>query len=179
MGAQGPRIRQSSRWVRAISEDVPAALPDHRRSKLGPKTGARRLAHANASQNPPSPRGVAIRGGGMPDPPLKNRESKAACTIHRSSGSPGGGYPRPPLGDPASPRGGSAAYCTCTRAQRRFLRGDAVSPLRNKTSPRFSRVFVIVRARQLKRHGRARLGPAAGLFGASAGAGDRVRNGGG
>jgi hypothetical protein len=84
----------------------------------------------------------------MPDPPSKKRKSKAACTIHRSSGSPGGGYPHPPMGDPASPRGGSAAYCTCTRDQRRFLRGDAASPLRNKTSPRFSGVFVIVRARQ-------------------------------
>jgi hypothetical protein len=89
----------------------------------GHKPGAKRLAHANASQSPPSLRGVAIRGGGMPDPPFKNRKSKAACTIHRSSGSPGGGYPHPPLGDPASPRGGSAAYCTCTRAQGRFLRG--------------------------------------------------------
>jgi hypothetical protein len=108
------------------------------------------LAHANASQNPPSPRGVAIRGGGMPDPPSKNRKSKAACTIHRPSGSPGGGYPHPPLGDPASPRGGSAAYCTCTPAQGRFLRGDAASPPLNKTSPRFSGVFVVVRARQPK-----------------------------
>jgi hypothetical protein len=111
------------------------------------------LAHTNVSQNPPSPQGVAIWGGGMPDPPFKNRKSKAACTIHRSSGSPGGGYPHPPLGDPASPRGGSAAYCTCTRAQRRFLRGDAPSPPLNKTSPRFSGGFAIVRARQLRSTG--------------------------
>jgi hypothetical protein len=59
----------------------PAVPPSGANS--GQKPGAKRLAHANASQNPPSPRGVSIRGGGMPDPPSKNRESKAACTIHR------------------------------------------------------------------------------------------------
>jgi hypothetical protein len=87
--------------------------------------GWRALTHTETHPPP----GGHHPGRGDDGSPIKNRRSKA-CTIRRSSGSPGWGYPHPPLGDPASPRGGSAAYGICTRARGRFSRGGCAIPPR-------------------------------------------------
>jgi hypothetical protein len=75
----------------------------------GHKPGAKGLAHANASQSPPSPPGVAIRGGGI---------------------SPGGGHPHPPLGDPGIPPGGIRGVLYMYPRPRVFFEGGCSIPPR-------------------------------------------------
>jgi hypothetical protein len=107
-GEREPRrvIHQRSVW-KPRGSDPPRSQQPHGGAGLGRKTNAEGLALANAYQNPPSPQGVAIRGGGCRIPPQKSRiEGPMYYTqtirIPRMgiSPSPPWGIQHPPRGDP-------------------------------------------------------------------------------
>jgi hypothetical protein len=163
MRAMGEFPRKSVQSVRSVRRQVPAPCPGGLEASEPPPVACWPQGSRGGSGGFAAPRGAPPGADGLDPAHLVATErgeeggqrgeggcARAQGRCQRGadwskyaarSPSPGGGHLHPPLGDPGSPRGGFGRYSTCTRAQRRFLRGDAASPHADKGSPRlFSRV---------------------------------------